>query len=139
VPVLAADVVVVLLFALVGRVSHAEGDLVTGTLTTASPFVIGLLAGWVAGSCAGQPPASQARTVRFGWWLLAWTIGGGLLLRALLGEGLAPAFVLVATCVLALGLVVRRWVAGRWADVVGRHQRATSPSAADSEARGTPR
>ena len=111
---LAVDVGVVVLFALAGRVSHAEGDLVAGTATTAAPFALGLLAGWLRAPCAGMSAASRARTVRFGWWLLAWTMAGGILLRGLLGEGLAPAFLAVATGVLALGLVGRRWVAQRW-------------------------
>lgn len=106
---LAADVAVVMLFALLGRIAHERADLVAGTLTTAAPFMLGLLAGWLRAPCAGLAAEHRARTVRFGWWLLAWTLGGGMLLRALIGEGLAPAFVLVAAGVLALGLVGRRW------------------------------
>jgi uncharacterized membrane protein len=112
---LATDVAVVLVFALLGRISHTEGDLVTGTATTAAPFVLGLLAGWLRAPCAGMSAAARARTVRFGAWLLVWTMAGGILLRGLLGEGLAPAFLAVATGVLAVGLVGRRWVAQRWA------------------------
>lgn len=111
---LATDVGVVLLFALLGRISHTEGDLVAGTATTAAPFVLGLLAGWLRAPCAGMSAAARARTVRFGAWLLAWTMAGGILLRGLLGEGLAPAFLAVATGVLAVGLVGRRWLAERW-------------------------
>ena len=111
---LAGDVGVVLLFALLGRIAHAEGDLVAGTATTAAPFVLGLLAGWLRAPCAGMSAATRARTVRFGAWLLAWTMAGGILLRGLLGEGLAPAFLLVATAVLAVGLVGRRWAARWW-------------------------
>lgn len=112
--VLAADVGVVVVFALLGRVSHDEGNLVLGTVGTAAPFVLGLLAGWLRAPCAGMPSALRARTVRFGWWLLAWTMAGGVLLRWLTGEGLAPAFLAVATGVLALGLVGRRALAEWW-------------------------
>jgi hypothetical protein len=114
-------------FAFLGRVSHAEGNLVAGTIGTAAPFVLGLLAGWLRAPCAGMPTAQRARTVRFGWWLLGWTMLGGLLLRWLTGEGLAPAFVLVATGVLAVGLVARRWVALLWesrASISGQERRA---------------
>lgn len=111
---LAADLLVVGVFALLGRVSHAEGNLVAGTVATAAPFVVGLLAGWLRAPCAGMPTTAHARTVRFGWWLLAWTVVGGMVLRWLTGEGVAPAFVAVATGVLALGLVGRRMLIGWW-------------------------
>ena len=113
-PVLAADVAVVLTFALLGRIAHDEGSLVAGTLGTAAPFVLGLLAGWLRAPCAGLGAASRARTVRFGWWLVAWTLGGGLLLRWVTGEGSAAAFVAVAAGVLTVGLVGRRWLAQVW-------------------------
>jgi hypothetical protein len=108
-PVLAADLAVVLAFALIGRVVHGEGSLVAGTIGTAAPFVLGLLAGWLRAPCAGLGAASRARTVRFGWWLVAWTLGGGLLLRWVTGDGSAAAFVAVAAGALTVGLVGRRW------------------------------
>lgn len=113
-PVLVIDVAVVVVFALLGRVSHDEGELLLGTVGTAAPFVLGLLAGWLRAPCAGLSAAERARTVRFGWWLLAWTMAGGIAIRWLVGEGLAPAFHAVATLVLGLGLVGRRWLAVRW-------------------------
>lgn len=113
-PVLAVDVGVVAVFALLGRVSHDEGNLLLGTVGTAAPFMLGLLAGWLRAPCAGLPAAQQARTVRFGWWVLATTMVGGVLLRWLTGEGLAPAFLAVATGVLALGLVGRRMLSRWW-------------------------
>jgi hypothetical protein len=111
---LVADVTVVVVFALLGRVSHSEGSLVLATIGTAAPFMLGLLAGWLRAPCAGMPTAQRARTVRFGWWLLAWTMAGGVLLRWLTDEGLAPAFLAVATGVLAVGLVGRRWASQWW-------------------------
>jgi hypothetical protein len=113
-PSLVADLGVVVLFALAGRVSHDEGNLVLGTLATAAPFALGLMAGWLRAPCAGMHTEHRARSVRFGWWLLAWTMGGGILLRWLDGDGLAPAFLLVATVVLAVGLVGRRWAVAKW-------------------------
>ncbi len=41
-----ADVLAVLVFAAVGRSSHAEADAL-GTLTTAVPFLLGLVVGWL--------------------------------------------------------------------------------------------
>lgn len=127
-PVLVADVAVVVAFALLGRVSHDEGQLVVGTAATAAPFVLGLLAGWLRAPCAGLSAADRARTVRFGWWLLAWTMAGGIVLRWLVGDGLAPAFLAVATLVLGLGLVGRRWVAAWWSSRRSRRDGLT-PSA----------
>jgi hypothetical protein len=113
-PSLVADLVVVVLFALAGRVSHDEGNLVMGTVGTAAPFALGLMAGWLRAPCAGMPTAQRARSVRFGWWLLAWTMSGGVLFRWVIGDGLAPAFLLVAAAVLTLGLVGRRWAVALW-------------------------
>jgi hypothetical protein len=113
-PVLAADLAVVLAFAFIGRVVHGEGSLVAGTIGTAAPFVLGLLAGWLRAPCAGLGAASRARTVRFGWWLVAWTLGGGLLLRWVAGDGSAAAFVAVASGVVTVGLVGRRWLVQVW-------------------------
>ena len=107
-PTLALDVAAVLLFALAGRAAHADGDLVAGTGAIAAPFVLGLLAGWVRAPCAGIPAAQRARTVRFGWWLVAWTMAGGIVIRWLLGDGLSPVFLLVAAAVLSVLLVGRR-------------------------------
>lgn len=108
------DVGVVAVFALLGRVSHDEGDLLIGTVGTAAPFMLGLLAGWLRAPCAGLSAADRSRTVRFGWWVLATTMLGGVLLRWLTGEGLAPAFLAVATGVLAVGLVGRRMLTQWW-------------------------
>jgi hypothetical protein len=112
-PALVADICLVVLFALAGRISHDEGNFVLGTLGTAAPFALGLMAGWLRAPCAGMATAQRARSVRFGWWLLLWTLGGGILLRWVVGDGLAPAFLLVATAVLLVGLVGRRWVGAR--------------------------
>lgn len=110
-PALALDIVVVMLFAALGRLAHTDGSLLVGTVGTAAPFMLGLLAGWLRAPCAGIGAASRARTVRFGWWLLAWTLGGGMVVRWATGEGTALAFVLVAAVVLGTGLVGRRWLA----------------------------
>lgn len=126
VPVLGLDLVVVVVFAFLGRVAHEEGNLVLGTVGTAAPFAIGLLAGWLRAPCAGMSAAGRVHTVRFGWWLLLWTMLGGVLLRWLAGEGLAPAFLLVAVTVLGAGLVGRRWVAGTM------HRRRAIPGTAGS-------
>ena len=45
---LAADVVLVLLFATIGRASHREGLSVAGVLEVAWPFLAALAVGWLA-------------------------------------------------------------------------------------------
>jgi len=95
------DVVLVLVFVLIGRRSHAESDAVTGILTTAWPFVTGLVIGWLA-------------LVGFRWPFVTWISGAvvvvatvfvGMLLRHSSGQGVAVSFVVVATVVLAIFLV----------------------------------
>lgn len=112
VPTLVLDVASVLLVALAGQVAHADGDLATGTAVIAAPFVLGLLAGWVRAPCAGLPAARRARTVRFGGWLVAWAMAGGVALPWLLGDERSPAFLAVAAALLSLLLVGRRALVG---------------------------
>jgi peptidoglycan/LPS O-acetylase OafA/YrhL len=50
-----ADVLAVLVFSAVGRSSHAEGVTAFGVLTTAVPFLLGLLIGWLVGRAWRAP------------------------------------------------------------------------------------
>lgn len=113
-PAFFLDLLVVLVFAAAGRASHdLDGD-VLGVLATAWPFLVGLVAGWVAvlrqGARRGGPGARHL------WWLdglvvAVTTLVVGLLLRSVTGGGTALPFVLVATGVLVGGLVGWRAVA----------------------------
>ena len=92
-----ADGAAVLVFAAVGRLSHAEGVTASGVLEVAWPF----LAGGALGSLAGRiwlRPAS----LRSGVAVWAGTLVGGMLLRAITGGGVQVSFVLVAAVVLAV-------------------------------------
>lgn len=115
---LAADVVAVLVFAGVGRSSHAETFDVAGLATTAAPFLIGLAAAWIT-PYVRSDPASLGSGVA----VLAGTVVVGLALRALVLGRLPLSFVLVAT--LALGVLLVGWralsmvVARRAVDRVG--------------------
>jgi hypothetical protein len=106
------DVVLVLVFAAVGRRSHAEGLDVVGVVRTALPFLAGTASGWLLASLAldGGP-----RTLGFGAVVLAATVVIGMLVRRVASEGTAWSFVLVATLVLSAFLLgwrlVARWVA----------------------------
>ena len=98
---LALDVVVVLAFAVAGRVNHAEGLSVLGVGDTAWPFLAAMLMGWVLARLLGL----ALRSLRAG--LIIWlaSVAGGMVLRLLTGDGAAWSFVLVATGVLGAGLL----------------------------------
>ena len=96
------DVVLVLVFAAVGRASHDESSPVLGVLSTAWPFLVGTGLGWLV-----------VRVVRRSWPLdlapgvTVWfaTVLVGMLLRHAVGSGTAVSFVVVASVVLALFLL----------------------------------
>ncbi|MGB7818107.1 MAG: DUF3054 domain-containing protein [Ornithinibacter sp.] len=92
------DVLAVVLFAAVGRRSHAEGLDVVGILRTALPFLVGTAVGWVLATVTLD---SGPRTLPFGAVVLVGTVVTGMALRAITGEGTALSFVIVATTVLA--------------------------------------
>jgi hypothetical protein len=96
------DVVAVLVFAAVGRRSHAESDAVTGILVTAWPFLTGLTLGWAAYLVASRRvPRTPGQAVAV--WVP--TVAVGMLLRQLTGKGTALSFVIVATVVLGAFLL----------------------------------
>ena len=100
--VVAADVLSIVVFVVLGRRSHHEGSVLAGTFGTAWPFLTGLAAGW-AGVLA-----SRARPVgpRAGVLALVGTVAVGMLVRrTIAGGGTPPSFVLVATVFLALFLL----------------------------------
>jgi hypothetical protein len=107
---LVADVVLVVAFAAIGRASHAEGVLGpggSGLATTAWPFLVGLLVGWAA-TLGWRHPLAPVRT-GLGVW--AATLVIGMLLRAVSGQGVAVAFVIVAAVTLLVFLVGWRAIA----------------------------
>lgn len=110
---LVVDALLVILFCAIGRRSHDEAIL-TGLLNTLWPFATGLAVGWVvAVAAASRVFGEVGRDARFdgtALWptgILVWlgTLCGGMLLRAISGQGVAFSFVLVATGVLALFLL----------------------------------
>jgi hypothetical protein len=105
------DVLVVLVFAAVGRRSHAESGAVTGVLVTAWPFLTGLTLGW-AGFAAAHRRAPRSPGDAVALWVP--TVAIGMLLRQLTGKGTALSFVLVATLFLGAGLLGWRAVAQRY-------------------------
>ncbi|MDT3315389.1 DUF3054 domain-containing protein [Microbacterium sp. KSW4-11] len=103
---LGLDVLLVTVFAAIGRASHSEAPF-AGLATTAGPFVAALVAGWLV-ALAWRAPLAVVRTGIPVW---AVTVVGGMILRALSGQGVQVAFVIVAASVLLLLLVGWRLVA----------------------------
>jgi hypothetical protein len=101
------DLVLVLVFVLIGRGSHDEGFSVPGSLQTAWPFVAGLVLGWLVTRAWRNPLGIRAPGVVV--WLV--TVALGMLLRAVSGQGIALSFVIVATVVLGLFLLGWRAIA----------------------------
>ncbi|MFG6401146.1 DUF3054 domain-containing protein [Microbacterium sp. P04] len=100
------DAGLVVAFAVIGRASH-DDDLWAGLGQTAWPFLVGLVIGWAL-TRGWKAPAAVGRT-GIGVWLA--TVGGGMLLRVLSGQGTALAFIIVATLSLLVLLVGWRLVA----------------------------
>jgi hypothetical protein len=118
-----ADGAAVLLFAAVGRLSHAEGVTPLGVLEVAWPFLVGGAVGTVAGRTWRRPESLPSGAA-----VWAGTLVGGILLRALTGGGVSVSFVLVAGIVLAVMQLGWRLV-----------MRATSDAAHPSSIGGAPR
>ncbi len=105
----ALDAALVLVFAAVGRRSHAEGLDLAGIARTAWPFLVGAATGWLVATLAldGVP-----RSLGFGAVVVAGTVAVGMLVRVAVDQGTAWSFVLVATLVLSALLLGWRLVAG---------------------------
>ena len=96
------DAALVVLFAAVGRRSHAESGAVLGVLLTAWPFLAGTVLGWVV-AVAWRRRAPLG--VRDGVPVWVCAVAAGMLLRVATGTGTAFSFVVVATVVLGVFLL----------------------------------
>lgn len=104
---LVIDLLLVVVFAIVGRAAHAEALDVAGVVSTAWPFLVGAVLGQ-ATTLAWRSPTRLWPTGVVVWLS---TLVVGMLLRVVTGGGAALAFVIVATCTLALLLLGWRAVA----------------------------
>ena len=99
------DVACVLVFVIIGRASHIQGESLAGIASTAWPFLAGLAFGWLAtaglAGRAWQPFGLWPAGV--GAWLGA--VALGMLFRVVSGQGTAPAFIGVALAFLGLFLL----------------------------------
>ncbi|GAA3766456.1 DUF3054 domain-containing protein [Microbacterium kribbense] len=114
---LVADIVIVIVFAVAGRASHAEALDLGGIATTAWPFLAALVVGWAV-TLAWRAPARPLRT-GVPLWLV--TLVGGMLLRVLSAQGTAVPFIIVAAVFLLITLVGWRVLAR----VIARRRRRT--------------
>ncbi|MEP7763317.1 DUF3054 domain-containing protein [Sanguibacter sp. 25GB23B1] len=137
------DAACVLVFAAVGRSSHAEQTTVLGLLTTAWPFLVGLvLATVLAGVLADRWPRSGDRRdplaiLPWAWTVpvVTWAVAMGL--RVVSGQGVSGAFPLVALGFLVLALLGWRAVAGAVRGAVSRRGlRRSSERAPGTPGRG---
>jgi hypothetical protein len=93
----AADVIAVVVFAAVGRMSHGEAESFIGLLATTAPFLLGLVVAWLTPMVRARPVGMRAGLV---------ALGGagvlGLLVRAAFTDRLPWSFVLVTIASLAV-------------------------------------
>lgn len=103
----AIDVVLVLVFVLVGRRSHGEAETAAGILDTMWPFLVGLVLGWLVTLAWRRPLAILWPGIPI--WLM--TVAAGMLLRVAAGQGAEASFIVVATIVLGVFLIGWRLIA----------------------------
>ncbi|KJL29215.1 DUF3054 domain-containing protein [Microbacterium oxydans] len=115
-PAVIVDVVLVLVFSVIGRASHDENP--AGFLLTAWPFLVALLIGH---AIAALLPGRPRRPWSVLWGVVVWvfTVIGGMLLRIASGDTAQVAFIIVAT--LTLGVFLVGW---RSATALLRRRRA---------------
>jgi len=103
-----ADACCVAAFVAIGRLSHGEGDTLSGFARTFWPFLGGLAVGWLATRAWRRPAALVPAGL--GAWL--GTVAIGMVLRVISGQGTAVAFVVVAVGFLGLFMLGWRLVVG---------------------------
>ncbi len=118
---LALDIVLVTVFAVIGRASHAESLDLAGIAATAWPFVVSVALGSVVASWRNWP-----------WWvqgIFVWVVAlaGGMALRLASGGSTALGFVIVGGISLAAFLI-------GWRAIL-RKRLTTAPNADLSESR----
>ena len=104
------DAAVVLIFVAIGRHTHHHGETFGGLFSTTWPFGVGLLVGWAGVLVAHRRPSSLASGVVI--WLS--TVAIGMVLRVVVGQGTAAAFIGVALGFLGLFMLGPRVAATRY-------------------------
>ncbi|MET4620106.1 hypothetical protein ABIE18_001546 [Arthrobacter sp. 2762] len=101
IPAAAADLVLILVFAAIGRDAHARGDIITGAFVTAWPFLAGAGVAWLVARVWRAPYALWPSGICV--WIGA--VGIGMLLRAVTGQTVVLPFVIVALISLGVFLL----------------------------------
>ena len=104
-----ADILAIIVFVAIGRRNHNEGTTIGNIAGVAAPFLIALLAGWIAARAWARPMQVEAA-------FIIWpvTVALGMVLRNLVFDrGTALPFIIVATAVTGVFLVGWRMVAAR--------------------------
>ncbi|WP_120005321.1 DUF3054 domain-containing protein [Nesterenkonia muleiensis] len=105
---LAADIVLVVLFAVLGNISHDSGLGPSDIWTTAWPFVLGVVLGWWITFSWRSPDQLWPSGV----FLVLFTVAWGMMMRHFFTDGgVEVPFVLVATASLTVLLLGRRLLA----------------------------
>lgn len=115
---LSLDVTAVVLFVVLGRNTHDEASTIAGVVETAAPFLIGLVAGWLAARAWREPGS-----IRTG--LIVWSttlVVGMVLRRVVFDDGTALPFVIVATLTLGALLIGWRLVGSLQSSIFSRRQ-----------------
>ena len=120
----AYDVLVVLVFAGVGRASHDESLTAAGWAHTAWPFLVGLALGWTVSIGVRRRPDTVVGALLITVVSVAVAMG----LRVVTGAGTAPAFVIVALVFLGLLLIGARLLGPRLARLLARRRRRAMAS-----------
>ncbi|MCX6500736.1 MAG: DUF3054 domain-containing protein [Arthrobacter sp.] len=115
----AADTVLILLFAAIGRDAHQRGEIITGVLATAWPFLAGAAVAWLALRLWRGPLALWPAGVAV--WI--GTVAVGMLLRAATGQIVVLPFVIVALLSLGVFLLGYRLLVAAARRIRG-HQRS---------------
>ncbi len=101
---LAIDLIAVIIFAFIGRMSHEHGLTLIGIFSTAAPFLVAAALGFIVGRFVTTNLALQGLIV----WLFA--VNLGMILRVAFGGGFAISFYIVTTIALFVLIVLWRLV-----------------------------
>ena len=101
------DVCCVLIFVIIGRASHTQGESLAGIASTSWPFLAALAVGWLAARGWRRPLAIRPEGLAI--WLC--TVALGMVFRVVSGQGTAVAFIAVALAFLGLFLLGWRLLA----------------------------
>ncbi|MFF1383284.1 DUF3054 domain-containing protein [Arthrobacter sp. NPDC058288] len=113
-----ADAILILAFAAIGRDAHQRGDVITGVLSTAWPFLTGAAIAWLAVRVWQRPLRIWPEGVAV--WLGA--VALGMALRAVTGQTVVLPFIIVATLSLGVFLVGYRLIVAAAGRLKGRRQ-----------------